>query len=1060
MNLLLRCTQFLGIRTGEHRRFLWLFTHSLFNGICVAFLFSAAYALFLHRYDVEDLPWAYIATAIISYVVVAVLARLERELPFSKLLLFQLYVVLVFIMTFWAAARLGSARWPVFLMFVSMPPLLTLLELEYWGVAVRLFDLRQGKRLFSLVATGGVLSSIAGFFLVPVMVNARLITHFEDLLLFAAVGVGLSIMAVREMGRTFHRELEIRSVESAKTPATSLSKLLKDRYFLLLSLLVTLFILTLFVVDLSFLDQVERQFPTGAALAAFLGQFYGIVKILELGVKTFLSGRLVSQFGIRFGLASLPAVLLVLIGLALAAHRFGAGVEIFFLMVVSTKLVWLVLRKAIFDGAFKVLYQPLQEAERLAFESRIEGTIGPAVTLVAGVCLLLSSRQGFDAAELLVLGLPLLVGWLVTVALLYGRYRKRLLQAVGREVGKGAIVSATEQVRTRLFEASPREFEFVAGVLARVDLNALSPALSELLRNGSAASRVAALQHIEHTLDFDAVTAVEECVEDPDLGVRQVAVKTLASLRDVVAQTSSPDRVAALLESNRPEDRVLAALALGWSAVRSPGDLVGLLWDRDPRVRRAALLAAGRLRDARFWSRIVMELSSSEFSGAASAALISIGDPVFPELESVFDKADQASDVRTRILSVYDHVGSTRARELIVDKLRFPDKEVRRRVLVSLSRQRFKPESSDIPVLKNEIEGMVKTMAWNLAAILDLGDEPATIRVSEALDGENLQNRESLFRMLALLFDSRAILMVRTQLALGNPESEVYALEILDVMVSSDLKPLIFPVIQNLLPATALRRLEAYFPRQRMGRFERLEAITYREFDEMTSWTRACALMAITELARGRVAKVLVANIFHPEMMLQEVAAGGILQLAPSRYVHTLDKLPMEQRERLNRLLDPGGSGIASWQHRSMFGRLAELRQVKVFSTLPWGAIERLATDAREVDVATGDTYPPPGEPTDGLFVLVAGRLGLEHVSGDVRVVPPGSLFGFATGMGPARVLEKGRVFRLVGDSIYEFAAVNTELMEAMLAAASPAEHIVFSQSLSLDTSMSLMPTH
>ena len=54
MSLWIRLTRLLGIRDDERRPFSWLAAHSLFNGICVAFLFSAAYALFLDRYEVEE----------------------------------------------------------------------------------------------------------------------------------------------------------------------------------------------------------------------------------------------------------------------------------------------------------------------------------------------------------------------------------------------------------------------------------------------------------------------------------------------------------------------------------------------------------------------------------------------------------------------------------------------------------------------------------------------------------------------------------------------------------------------------------------------------------------------------------------------------------------------------------------------------------------------------------------------------------------------------------------------------------------------------------------------
>ena len=1060
MDFWLRWTQFLGIRAGEHRRFAWLFAHSLFNGICIAFLFSSAYALFLNRYDVEHLPWAYIATALVGYAVVAVFSRLERVLPFKKLLLYQLYFVLVFIMTFWLAARIGSANWPIFLMFISMAPFLTLLELEYWGIAIRLFDLRQGKRLFNLVGTGGVLSSITGFFLVPVMVKLELITQFEDLLLFAAVGVGLSIITVREIGRRFQDELEIQSAKDQKVAAGSLPKLLRDRYFVLLSVLLVVFILTLFLIDLSFLGEVEVQYRDGAALAAFMGQFYGFIKLLELLVKTFLSGRLVSQFGVRFGLVSLPIALLVVVGFALLSHRMAIGAEIFFLIVAVTKLIWLVLRKAVFDGAFKVLYQPLHESEKFAFQARLEGTISPAVTLMIGVLLLLNSQDGFETVALFWTVVPLLFVWIGTVSLLHREYRKRLLQALHREVGKGRLESPVDAIRERLFKVAPEDLDYALRVLEKVDATAVAQALIDVVAKGPAELRQPVLQRIERTRDFDALAAVELCIEDEDPVTRAVAARTMQALRDVVTLSGGSQRISKLMESRQPEDRELAALALGWSAVQSPGDLTGLLWDRDPAVRRTALLAAGRLRDPRFFSRIISHLSSPRFAGAATTALVSIGDPVLPELETAFGKVGQEREVKSRILDVYDRIGSPRAFGFIVDKLRFPDKDVRHRVLNALSQRRYKPESSAVPELKNEIEEMVETMAWNLGAILDLGEEPATLEVRKALESENAHNRSALFRLLSLLFDSRAIALVRDNLAASHHESNVYALEILDVVVSPDIKPLLFPVVEELAPIKTARRLESYFPRQRMDRIERLEAIAFREYDEMSSWTRACALQAISVLADRQVAAVLAANIFHPESMLQEVAASGILRVGPAEYSRYVGKLPPEHRQRVDRVIAPGHPEADSWHRRSQFGRFAALRRAQALAGLPWGDLRKMAGEVEEVALSTGESFPPAGEPAGALYVVVEGRLGFYVETGGLAAVGPGSLVAFTSTMS-ARVLEAGRVFRLRGDRLYELTAVHPALVPALLDAASPPVTVeVASLSRSFETHMSLMPSH
>lgn len=1061
MTSLIRWTQYLGIRKGEHERFAWLFAHSLFNGICVAFLFSSAYALFLHHYDVEDLPWAYIATALVGYAVVAVFARLERELPFQKLLLYQLYFVLVFILTFWAAARLGSASWPVFLMFIAMAPLLTLLELEYWGIAVRLFDLRQGKRLFNLVGTGGVLSSIAGFFLVPVMAETALVREFEDLLLFAAFGVTLSIMTVREIERKFQDELEIRSAVSEARQRGSLEHLIRDRYFVLMAVLVIVLILAFFLIDLSFLSEVEKQFSGGVALAAFMGQFYGIVKVLELLFKAFLSGRLVSQFGVRFGLVSLPLTLLISISLALLAYPLSIGLDLFFLTVAVTKLIWLVLRKAIFDGAFKVLYQPLESDEKFAYQARLEGTISPVVTLSVGVVLLLNSRDGFETIGLLYLVLPLLGVWLVTVALLHREYRKRLLMTLQREVGKRRAESPVERIRKRLFAAPPEETEYIVDVLEKVDATVVSETLVEVATRGSPALRVPILRRIERTHDFDALAAVEHCLDDDDVEIRAAAGRTMQALRDIVSVAGGAGRISALIESRESRDRELAALALGWSAAQSPGDLTGLLWDRDPAVRRAALRAAGRLRDPRFWSRIIHHLAEPRFAVEATSALIAIGQPVLGELEAIFGKVGQDPEVRTRILDVYDHVSGPQALELITEKLLFPDKAVRHRVLANLSHRRYKPEATGVPALKNEVEQRVQIMAWNLAAILDLGEGPAATEVREALESENRQNRAELFRLLSLLFDSRAMALVRDNLELGHQESTVYALEILDVVISRDIKPMLFPVVEELAPAKAVRRLEAYFPRQRMDRLERLEAIAFRHYDEMSSWTRACALRAIAELSRETVAEVLVANIFHPVPMLQEVAAGSILRLDAGAYSHYMDRLPRSQRERVERVILPERPEPNLWESRSTFGRVETLRQAAAFASLSWDALMQLAGEVEVIDMATGASFPPPEEASALLYLVVRGRLGIYGQDGGMGTIRGGSLVAFGGEASRARVLEAGQVYRFAGHRLYELMVTHGELVPAVLDAVSPpsAQEVV-SLSQSFESAMSFVPSN
>ncbi len=1057
MSSLLRLTRWLGIRADEHARFGWLFVHSLFNGICTAFLFSAAYALFLERYDAEQLPWAYVASALVGFALVRAAARLERRLAFPRLLMSQLYFVLLLVLAFWGAARSAGGLWPAFLIFASTGPLLTLLELEYWGIAVRFFDLRQGKRLFNLITTGGVVSSVAGFFLVPVMVRTGLVREIEDLLLFAALGVGLSIVAVREIGRRFPGELEMRSARESEHRGGRLGALLRDRYFVLISVLMAAFTLTLFLIDLSFMSVLEVRFPQGVALAQFVGWFYGTVKLLELAFRTLGAGRLLSRFGIGFGLTVLPVILLVVGALALAAGHLGADFGLLFSIVASIKLVWLVLRKGLFDGAFKVLYQPLRGEEKFAFQARIEGTVSPAVTLAVGGALLLVSRDGVTAIGLISLLVPLLAIWLVAAALLHRAYRNRLLEALERESEEGASDTPVDAIRRRLLEASPEQLDYFSGLLEKVDASAVPAAMVELARVGPPELVVRALRRIDRRRDVDSLEAVELCVAADDPRIRAAAGSALDNFRRI-ADLAQSERIEPLLRSPEPDDRELAAIALGWSEADDDGELAGLLWDREPAVRRAALLAAGRLRDPRFWPRIVSHLDSPRFGTTATTALIQAGEPVLPELQSVFGKVGQGTDVRLRILNVYEHAGR-RATELIVDKLRYPDESIRLRALASLSHGGYRLDAGEAPAIKNRAEALIASTAWNLAAILDLGEKPETLEVVAALESENRRGREELLLLLSLLFDSRAVGLARQNLD-GARESVVYALEILDEVVSADLRPLLFPLLEDLTPAAASSRLESFFPRQRMSRLERLGAITFRERDAISVWTRACALQAIAELSPGRVDDVLVANLFHPEPMLQQVAAAGIRQVDRAEYDRHVARLPPDARDRLGRVRPEDGDG-EEWQRRSAFGQVAALREVKGIATLPWRALTALAAELEEIEIDTGDAFPPSGEPADSHYVVVRGRLGWQTEAGGMAILCRGSLAAFPPGMPPCRALEASRAFRLTGDRIYELAVAHVDLASQLLEAASPrAVEEMVSLSRSFETSLSFAPSH
>ena len=170
---------------------------------------------------------------------------------------------------------------------------------------------------------------------------------------------------------------------------------------------------------------------------------------------------------------------------------------------------------------------------------------------------------------------------------------------------------------------------------------------------------------------------------------------------------------------------------------------------------------------------------------------------------------------------------------------------------------------------------------------------------------------------------------MRQGLESGSSDTTVYALEILELVLSDELKPHVFPIVEGLTYPQALRRLESVFPRHRMAAAERLSQIVNRDYDKVGSWTRACALAAAGDLAGG-VVPDLVASLYHPDPLMSELAAFTLQKLDPAAYARHHEKLDYDARERIAYAVGPDGTQGALGQPVGLRPHGAPARDARV----------------------------------------------------------------------------------------------------------------------------------
>src|SRR5215212_4490473 len=197
--LLGRVRSLLGIESGEERRVGKLTALYTILVLGVAFVETIAFTLFIREFGSPNLPYAYIATAVLAPLAAFSFLRLGRRVSFQMLLIINVTFLIIGCTIFWISLRSPAAHWTILLLPAWFQTQIILVNLAVWPLAGRLFDVRQSKRLFGLVGTGTWIANIVGGFVV-----APLVALFgtNQMLLIAAIVTAYGLWLMRSILRT------------------------------------------------------------------------------------------------------------------------------------------------------------------------------------------------------------------------------------------------------------------------------------------------------------------------------------------------------------------------------------------------------------------------------------------------------------------------------------------------------------------------------------------------------------------------------------------------------------------------------------------------------------------------------------------------------------------------------------------------------------------------------------------------------------------------------------------------------------------------------------------
>ncbi len=888
--------------------------------------------LFLHRVSLDTLPLMYVAVAggvaFASWRYSFIADAYRRD----RLIVGSLLLCCAVVCGFWGLVRFNAGAWVYFALYVSVEIIGAISIMQFWTLANDVFSGRQAKRLFGFIGAGAVVSNILCGFGIGA---AAPFLGSEDLLLVAGLLFVAAIALVRAIAADAQRDLEmaVRGPQRGRmTMRAEGERILHSRHLQFIAAIVVVTFITVTIVDYQFKVLVRVSSEDEKALAAYFGYFYAFTGIVASTIQFVVTGRLLERSGIVVSLAVLPvalgfgviSILLVPAVSAIVAATVAKGAENVF-------------RYTVNDATMQLLYVPVASHRRGRAKAFIDGIVKPASIAVSGVVLYLAGRYAVAedlAFALAYFDLGALAIWIAFILRIRREYVRSLIDTLSEHrldmTGRWAPVvdeSTHRILQERLHSEDEQEVLTILDLLPSLNLN-VHEELLRLLGHSSERIRIRSLELIGDSGQLEGADRIEALFRDPSPTVRSAAIRAFCAVgrergtravSKFLHDADSEVRAAAVaamithggldgiltaaetlkrfLDSHRPEERLHGARVLGDIKVRNFFQpVLRLLQDDDPRVRIAAIEAAGQMRSPELVLALIYKLADPVAAMAAVRALVAHGPDVERTLFKVLQNTREDIRVRRRLPKILERVGSPSSFDGLLANLDTKDPELKAQIAQAAARIRERNPhlSVDERRLDAAVREQLKGAYQILNILLDLR-LPSDHLLAEALHSRHKSHLALVFGLLEIRYPAQTIQLVRANLDTDNRAIRANALEIVDNVLGKEEARLLLPLLEDgfTLEAWVQKGREAFATERRPA-----EQWLERLVDDPHPWIVSCTLYHVADLRLTRFIARARGHLDSKDPIVRETAVWALDRLL----THDPSSVDLELKSHARRL--------------------------------------------------------------------------------------------------------------------------------------------------------------
>lgn len=906
----------LNIHPGEWTMVKRLFLLQFFQGAGIALFFTSALSQFLKRFPISQLAYVFIISAFLLWITGYVCNKLEHRLPVKKLSITLTLIIAVSMFFFWIGPLFLSQDWFYYLMLAWFNVLYLINNLEFWGLAAQLYDVRQSKRLFGVISSGDIPAKFIGY------TFALLIVPYigsQNLLLAGLLAVLISFLFISKVFSTNAWSIpgvhHHKSRQHHTVGIKALWKNFSSNKLILYSALLSVAGFTGFVlIEYAFYAEIKdsKSYKTDEAFAAFIALFMGCARLFAWILKLSLTSRLISWIGNRNALLITPVALLLFNVIILSSQSFGLQKTAVLYIFGAAAVLVDALRASINSPVLLIILQPLPTPERLRAHNIIKGVMDPFALLAIGVLLfVLYGSNSYQLSTLSWVLIAVSVAWCIVVFIVQREYIKTLISAISsryfyRDEIKVTDKKTLDRIADKLQTGTELEAMYLLKLLedddARIAMAEKALEHPSEKVNNSALDLIAAKQRKESaeavqklihettstTVKAKAITVLSALQYDHALLIsflsdenEQIQQAAIAGLLQFSTSTDEQEKALHVLKnwvhSSGKKQRLLAAQLIAKCGKHFPEQFTSvLLNDQEREIVAVTIQAIGVSGQAQLLPHL--EPQFANYTKLVTEAFYNTGEESLPYIHRLLSQQHLFTQQQQVLISTCGRIGGKAAENLLFRLLEELPLQTPA-IIKALNRMNYSADEerrATIDQLTNNqlLRAVELLFMLNRLHHKQKSNNPVMFN---SLHLELMEARETILNLFSFYSEKEQVNKIKKALLLNQKETAANALELIEITIRKDFAFTFNTVFEDADIAFRCSLLKKVMPG---SLYESIEEVVTRilkqQEDEFNHWTKACSLHSIRQEALRVTDTILRPYLQSKNRLLQETATYAV----------------------------------------------------------------------------------------------------------------------------------------------------------------------------------------